>query len=534
MPARSCVVAACAAAALGVLVADYAWAIGPSNVLVLYKSHLDGEPLTEGEQIADYYAQTHPGVRLLGLNNIGTGDEITASEYLNTIRPQVVAALTPDIDVIVTTKGLPVRIQTTESFPSYPASYTDPQGDAHNVYSTSWRRYSSLESELTRVDTISTWKQMLDQTWWDTTLPSAARNPYYNAATAFNRGNPAFQGIRLTSRLDGFTVADVTASIDRAQQAFVGPFSFVVDDDPSKSYDLMGNLVNQVLAPRSEPYLYDDTSTFVGVSQGPVIGYVSHGRNQSSTPPGYILDSANGLQFDLAAGAVFHTWESYNAYSFTPGGNYAGQGLVAEWLARGGTAGAGNVQEPGANAVSVTNEDIMFRMLLDGYTWAEAAWSATNQLSFVNTVVGDPLLVWRPLMPGDADMDGLVGSADLARLAANWGAVGGSGGAMWGAGDFNGDGRVGSEDLALIAANWGARSNWAAVGGGAQPEAGLAPPDNSNNAIPEPSARVLGALGVISLLVHWTLRGRPPEGDSRWKSRRRIARSGPSATVRPA
>lgn len=508
MAAWRCVATVCAGVALLALLSPCAMAIQPENVLVLYNSDSP-----DGVQIANYYRQTHPGVQMLALSGVPTSEEITHDVYLSAIRPQVVAGLqnlesagAATIDVIVTTKGLPLRIQTTASFSSYPASYTDPQGNPHNVYDTSWRRYSSLESELTRVDTFSTWKQMLDQTWWDPLLASQAKNPYYKANTAFDRAIPGLGEIRLTSRLDGFTVADVTASIDRAQQAFVGPFGFVVDDDPSKLYDRMPSLINNVLAPRGEPYLFDNTSSFLGDSPGPVIGYVSHGRNQLSTPQGYILDSTIGLQFDVAAGAVFHSWESFNAYSFTSGANHAGQGLVAEWLARGGTAAVGHVEEPTANTNSVVNDDVMFRMLLDGYTWAEAAWAATNQLSFVNTVIGDPLMVWRPLTAGDADKDGLVGSADLARLTANWGATGGSGGVMWGAGDFNGDGHVGSEDLALIAANWGTRSDWSAVGGGAQiggdsALSNSARADDSNSAIPEPSTLVLAAAAAISLLA---------------------------------
>ncbi len=485
-------------------------AVEPANVLVLYNS---ASP--EGAQIADYYRQVHPGVHTLALTGVSSAEEITHSEYLSTIRPQVVSGLQglesapgTTIDVIVTTKGLPLRIQTTQNFASYPASYSDPQGNLHNVYSSSWRQYSSLESELTRVDTFSTWKQMLDQTWWDPLLPSAARNPYYNAGTPFDHANPAFGGIRLTSRLDGFTVADVTGSIDRAQRALTGPYGFVLDDDPSKTYDRMPELVSQVLAPRGVPYLYDNTSTFVGDFQGPVIGYVGHGTNQSSTPPGYILDSTSGLQFDLASGAVFHTWESFNAHSFSSTSSYSGQGLVAEWLARGGTAGVGQVEEPGANVNNVANEDTMFQMLLDGYTWVEAAWGATNQLSFVNTVVGDPLMVWRPLTPGDADMDGRVGSSDLASLSANWGRQGTGGGSMWGMGDFNGDGRVGSEDLAYIAANWGMLSAWAAPGAGADITSGAASAAGSDHVVPEPAAFLLGGLGMIGLLASCSRRRR--------------------------
>jgi hypothetical protein len=90
----------------------------------------------------------------------------------------------------------------------------------------------------------------------------------------------------------------------------------------------------------------------------------------------------------------------------------AGQGLIAEWLAAGGTAGVGHVEEPGASSATVANEDVFFQMLLDGYTWAEAAWASMRQLSFVNTVVGDPLMTWTRA-PGDVDGNGLIDSHDI-------------------------------------------------------------------------------------------------------------------------
>ncbi|MBN2022769.1 MAG: hypothetical protein JW809_08225 [Pirellulales bacterium] len=55
---------------------------------------------------------------------------------------------------------------------------------------------------------------------------------------------------------------------------------------------------------------------------------------------------------------------------------------------------------------------------------------------------------WGPL-PGDANGDGLVDSADAAALAAHWLAPGG-----WADGDFNADGAVDELDLAILAANW--------------------------------------------------------------------------------
>ena len=109
-------------------------ALDASNVLVLYNT---ASP--EGQQIAEYYAQVHPGVHLLGVNGVTTDEVINAQDYLDVLRPQVTGFLsgTPDIDCIVTTKGLPVRIHNTSSSAGY----------------FMWKPYSSLESELTRIDT---------------------------------------------------------------------------------------------------------------------------------------------------------------------------------------------------------------------------------------------------------------------------------------------------------------------------------------------------------------------------------------------
>src|SRR4029079_11697745 len=115
-----------------------------------------------GIQIANYYASVHPGVHLLGINNVDpTTEQISGEFYLRKIRPQVLAGLTNSIDVIVTTKGLPLRIAVTE--PSV-SSYVDPYGKARSVLQ--WRPYSSLESELTRVDYVSSWQMMGDQTYY--------------------------------------------------------------------------------------------------------------------------------------------------------------------------------------------------------------------------------------------------------------------------------------------------------------------------------------------------------------------------------
>ena len=142
---------------VALIVAPAHAAIDPTDVLVLYNVNSP-----DGIQIANYYAQVHPGVQLLGLTGVSTAEEIDQNHYLNTIRPQVLAGLTATTQVIVTTKGLPLRINNSTT---NPGTYPGYRGLLVNIPITGdrWNTYSSLESELTRVDLISTQEQMGDQ-----------------------------------------------------------------------------------------------------------------------------------------------------------------------------------------------------------------------------------------------------------------------------------------------------------------------------------------------------------------------------------
>jgi len=475
---------------LGVCVmgANWSFALDASGVLVLYNNDSP-----DGKQIADYYAQVHPGVRLLGLSNVPTTEDITVSTYLQTIRPQVRAALDSSVDVIVTTKGLPLRIYNPYTPSTFPYTYSDSSGQQHTIFSDTYKRYSSLESELTRVDTFGTWKQLGDQTWWyPPTGSNPTANPYFHRDAAFSHTDPLNESMRLSARLDGFSAADVIASINRAQKAFVVPSyqQVVIDDSPvAAAHDVttMASLAG-VLAEHGQSFVYDNTTTPLVTASRPVVGYVSHGVNDGpgGLEAGY---PTTQLKFNLANGAIFHTWESYNAVTFDPN-RATGQGLVAQWLQSGGTAGIGHVEEPGASPYTVTNEDRLFEMMLDGYTFAEAAWNATPQLSYVNTVIGDPLMVWKQAIRGDTNLDGEVTIGDVLDISQNFGVPD----ATWLQGDFNGDGQVTISDMIDAISNYGRSYQ--------NPSAGLTPLASAASAIPvpEPSALGLGVLGALALL----------------------------------
>ncbi len=507
--------------------------IGPDNVLVLYNSSS-----ADGVTLADYYAQVHPGVHLLGIslpdiNGVPPGEEVSADYYLQNIRQPILDSglLTSSIDTIVTTKGLPLRIDDSVTYPTN-GVYTDPFGVSRTVRSGWWRTDSSLESELTRIDTIgagynpsipsslnTALYQMGDQSWKATEglylsppCPQPTKNPYFGSSSSFNYSDTyitGYGGMRLTSRLDGYTTTDVINAINKAQQAYLLPIPnstyIVADNDPNAEQSnqvMVQNLQQNVLAPGQTPYvtgICDNTTTAITTAPGPVIGYDSHGVHATGVNQNYVLN----LNFTLANGAVFNTHESFNAYTFNgqPGNNPMGQGSVADWLAIGGTAGVGNVAEPQSGSQNQANENQMFSMLLAGKTWGEAAWSSIQQLSYVTTVVGDPLMTWKQVMPGDANEDGIVDIKDLSLLGAHWGYSNPSmaGGALWSYGDFNGDGKIDIQDLSMLGANWGKISTWASGG-----DAGAGQPfdmDAFLAGVPEPSAMVSAIVGLLALLV---------------------------------
>ncbi|GAB4191701.1 MAG: hypothetical protein Kow00105_05750 [Phycisphaeraceae bacterium] len=427
--------------------------IQPSQVLVLYNP-----AVSDSVAIAEYYAQWHPGVDLLPVFGVSGEEEISEEHYLNVIRPQVLAGLRDETAVIATTRGLPLRIY--NDTPN-PGTYDGWRGEAYGMSIPNgwWKPYSSLESELTRINRISTAEEMGDQGYY-LSPPSfnfadnhQAANPYYASSSRFDVNDPANEGMYLTSRLDGFAVDDVLRSINRAQHAYLKPaYQYaVVDDDPDAPgsfMDRMGLLVNEVLTPANLMAVHDTTDDPMTDAPGQVYAYVSHGSHAAGK--GYIDD----LSFTPAPGAVFHTYESFNAYSFEAGNNRYGQGLIGQWLALGGTAGLGHVEEPKAQAGSIADESILFDRLLRGFTFAEAAWAATSQLSYVNTVVGDPLMTLRPWVPGDVNHDGLVNLVDLNILLACWEEVVGEDDYDHNDADLNGDGWIGFQDLNIVLTNW--------------------------------------------------------------------------------
>ncbi|MEM8495741.1 MAG: hypothetical protein AAF663_10180, partial [Planctomycetota bacterium] len=93
-------------------------------------------------------------------------------------------------------------------------------------------------------------------------------------------------------------------------------------------------------------------------------------------------------------------------------------------------------------------------------------------------------LAFAELIPGDADVDGRVDQADLNAVLNNWGAVMAADTPpelAWTRGDLDGSGAVEQGDLNAVLNHWGDG----------------AAPDFTGFAVPEPSAALLLAVGLL-------------------------------------
>ena len=131
--------------------------------------------------------------------------------------------------------------------------------------------------------------------------------------------------------------------------------------------------------------------------------------------------------------------------------------------ALGTVVGAFTGRELQGTTVVVPGDTVMFRLVTDSY----------------REPFGYRVVAITPVVPGDANLDGQVGIADLSVLADHYGQTG----ATWMQGDFNFDGGVGVADLGAIADNY---------------DRTLGPADDS---VPEPTALLLLLAGGLVLVV---------------------------------
>jgi len=343
-------------------------------------------------------------------------------DYLSYDPPGDEQPLYKIIRVLVTTKGVPRRIDDFDSpgIGEYPfnlsAEYDAGNYDAASVDSD----LALLHQRLTvgssplpdhiannhvrnpyhagteRIDTFPRDNATIAKTFsWDS-IRNGWRSPAGTPSLRLTAGD-----IYLVTRLTGYTADEAIAALDRSGTITVNrnETTVVVDRDGVNVHDNAAPYSQGEDFPETRDMLqvagfsvdYDETSLFITTSALEVIGYAAYGRNHVPVPlKTYILDT---LDFDLAPGAIFNTYESFNGRNCEtadPPHAHDFQGQVADWIRIGGTLGLAHVWEPCAFSVG-DNEILYQRMLCEGWTFAEAAYASLPVLSWQNIVVGDPL-----------------------------------------------------------------------------------------------------------------------------------------------
>lgn len=317
--------------------------------------------------------------------------------------------LREQIEIIVTTKGVPLQIKS----PGVPRE--------------TWLR------DLTRASVDAELALLFSSGVGMPGVPDT-RNPYYDSALPFRRFRESEQDARLrylVARLTGYQTdrdpetgvpADVKALIDRAVGRDEPRGTWVVDEDPTLGPELSaGNLV--LLAPAAGALgalgvelVHETTGEFAsGIPS--IVGYASWGSNDSGdSEPTYGSVDGRRVPGTFVPRAVAVDFVSTNARSFTHPPHY-GQSLVADLVHAGAAGAAGHTYEP--TLAAVARPHIFLRRYAQGVPAAEAYYRSIPYLGWTNVYVGDPLMVVgdpvSPQDPDDLDGDGHENDADNCR-----------------------------------------------------------------------------------------------------------------------
>ncbi|HBO42433.1 MAG TPA: hypothetical protein DD670_00530 [Planctomycetaceae bacterium] len=174
-----------------------------------------------------------------------------------------------------------------------------------------------------------------------------------------------------------------------------------------------------------------------------------------------------------AAGSFSVSRLSVGVYRISVPGYTPGQGVLLLTIA--GFEAGGAITAPGDNIISYEADGSSFLVNI-----RDRSGSVSNlqdgELVFAFLPYEGRLM---PAVPGDANYDGVVDSADASILARHWGNTS----ATWAMGDFNLDGVITTADASILAANWGNHGS------------------SEGGSVPEPGAIALVLTGFISLTV---------------------------------
>jgi uncharacterized protein (TIGR03790 family) len=336
------------------------------NVLVVTNS-----VSAASNDIADYYMHKRqvPGDQVLRLP-LPALEEIPRAVYEQQIERPIGEWLTrhsaqDHILYIVLTKDVPIRVSGTDGH----------QGTV-----------ASVDSELTLL-----YRKLCQIS---VPLPGSINNPYFLNDAPVSTVKPFthhLHDLYLVTRLDGFTVADVKALIDRGS-APVTEGRILLDERGELTTSLGNRWLARAAAelkaiPGWQDRVVLDTGIRTVHDEPNVLGYSSWGSNDP-------MASERHLRLGFVPGAIGATFVSTDARTFqeppaswTPG--KTGQSLIGDLIRDGITGVAGHVAEPYLNAT--IRPDILFPAYVSGMNLAESFYLAMPFVGWQTIVVGDPL-----------------------------------------------------------------------------------------------------------------------------------------------
>jgi uncharacterized protein (TIGR03790 family) len=345
----------------------------PDQVLVVVNKQS-----VPSRQIGQYYLKKR-GVPLANFCAIDTAPEeqIARKIYTEQVEAPIGKCLTAGnlvetILYIVTTYGVPLAIVGTPA--------------------------DSLQNEAASVDSELT---LLYQRLHGRTLPlpGAIPNPFFRQKDTPFR-HPQFP-MYLVTRLAAYDMAGMKGMVDRALIAR-NTGKFVIDarggdDTPGNQWLRTAAL----LLPKDRVLLNEGAD--VVTNQKDVIGYASWGSNDKQRNQRFLhfhwLPGAIATEFVSTDGRTFrpppdawqpgHNWEDKSAwFAGTP------QTLTADYIAEGVSGASGQTWEPFLNWCP--RPDFVLPAYFAGRNLAESFYLGIQGLSWMNIVVGDPLMRLKP------------------------------------------------------------------------------------------------------------------------------------------
>jgi uncharacterized protein (TIGR03790 family) len=227
-------------------------------------------------------------------------------------------------------------------------------------------------------------------------------NPYFAGAASGTVRPFSHQtdDIYLVTRLDGYTLSDALALIDRASASTVDG-RFVLDQRASAADHVANRWLGAAAARMTAQGLGDrvvlDETAKAVTGESSVLGYYSWGSSDEAI-------RVRTFDFTFVPGALAGMFVSTDGRTFKeppaawrPGGDgrrdskFAGtaDSLMGDLIRAGVTGIAGNVDEPYLDAA--IRPDILFPAYVSGRNLAEAFYAAMPFLSWQTLIVGDPL-----------------------------------------------------------------------------------------------------------------------------------------------